>query len=89
MGLTNVVGTVIAAFMIEKVGRKALLSVSFLTMGLCMFVLGAGFSLSQLSQYSGQIALIGTMVYIFGFALGVGPIPALITPEVLPYKIRG
>ena len=62
-GLTKVVATIIATFLIEKAGRKTLLSTSFAIMGVCMFILAAGFSFQSLAAYSGNIALIGTKMF--------------------------
>ena len=42
VGTINVLGTVLAASLIERFGRKQLLSVSFSGMGLCMLLMSAG-----------------------------------------------
>lgn len=58
-------------------------------MGLSMLAMAAGFSLPVLDSLSAPIALIGTLAYILSFGLGVGPVPALIVPEISPPELRG
>lgn len=38
---------------------------------------------------SGSIALVGTLVYVLCFALGVGPVPGVLISEINPGSIRG
>ena len=54
-----------------------------------MFAMAAGFSLPALQPYAGTIAVVGTLSYIAAFALGAGPVPALIVPELNPLATRG
>lgn len=68
---------------------RQLLTYSYLGMGLAMLAMAAGFAIPALSKFSGPIALIGTLAYIMSFGLGVGPVPALIVPEISPAEIRG
>ncbi|GMH43045.1 hypothetical protein BSKO_10967 [Bryopsis sp. KO-2023] len=89
VGATNVLGTIFATSLMDKAGRKQLLTFSYLGMGIAMLSMAAGFSVEALSAFSGPIALIGTLVYIMSFGLGVGPVPALVIPEIAPAEIRG
>lgn len=41
-----------------------------------------------MQAYSAPIAVGGTLLYILAFALGAGPVTALIIPELNPAKIR-
>eukprot|EP00201_Polytomella_parva_P016169 CAMPEP_0175050930 /NCGR_PEP_ID=MMETSP0052_2-20121109/7518_1 /TAXON_ID=51329 ORGANISM="Polytomella parva, Strain SAG 63-3" /NCGR_SAMPLE_ID=MMETSP0052_2 /ASSEMBLY_ACC=CAM_ASM_000194 /LENGTH=628 /DNA_ID=CAMNT_0016315159 /DNA_START=128 /DNA_END=2014 /DNA_ORIENTATION=- len=89
VGATNVIGTLLAMSLIERLGRKQLLSNSFLGQAACMFAMAAGFSIPALQPYAGSIAIAGTLAYIFSFALGAGPIPGLIVAEINPLRTRG
>eukprot|EP01026_Neomeris_dumetosa_P069667 TRINITY_DN6898_c0_g1_i3.p2 TRINITY_DN6898_c0_g1~~TRINITY_DN6898_c0_g1_i3.p2 ORF type:complete len:325 (+),score=36.70 TRINITY_DN6898_c0_g1_i3:119-1093(+) len=89
VGLINIMGTLLAAFLIDRMGRKKLLLFSLLVQGTAMIVMAMGLSIQSMQQVSGIIALIGTLVYVLAFALGMGPIPALLLPEILPDKVRG
>lgn len=89
VGATNVIGTLVAASMMESAGRKQLLSNSFVGQGVAMLAMAAGFGMISLKPLSGTIAVAGTLAYIFAFALGAGPVPALMVPELNAAKIRG
>lgn len=35
------------------------------------------------------MALVGTLAYILSFAMGAGPVPGLLVPEITAARIRG
>jgi MFS transporter, SP family, galactose:H+ symporter len=89
VGVVNVVLTVVAMQLIDRVGRRPLLLVSLAGMGLSLFMLGLAFSLPQLSGSLGWIAVASLMVYVGSFAMGLGPVFWLILSEIYPLRIRG
>jgi sugar porter (SP) family MFS transporter len=89
VGLINVIGTVGAASLMDRAGRKELLRLSFSGMGLCMFAMALGLALPSLAPISGSIALFGTLAYVLCFAAGAGPVPGLLVPEITGDRIRG
>lgn len=89
VGATNVLGTVVAAGLMDKAGRKQLIGLSFAGMGISMLVMAAGLALPFLSGLTGPIALVGTLAYILSFAMGAGPVPGLLVPEITAARIRG
>lgn len=89
VGVVNVLGTILAASLMDKAGRKQLLSLSFGGMGIAMLAMALGLALPSLSGLAGPIALIGTLGYILAFAMGVGPVPGLLVPEITAAKVRG
>lgn len=58
VGVTNVVGTVVAASLMDRAGRKQLLALSFSGMGLSMLVMAAGLGIPSLAPYAGPVALV-------------------------------
>ena len=42
-----------------------------------------------LAGLTGPIALVGTLAYILSFAIGAGPVPGLLVPEITAARIRG
>mmetsp|Transcript_32753 Transcript_32753/g.92911 ORF Transcript_32753/g.92911 Transcript_32753/m.92911 type:complete len:552 (+) Transcript_32753:247-1902(+) len=88
-GLVNVLGTIAAASVIEKLGRKTLLYSSFTGQGICMLVMGLALALPALEAVRTPLVLFGTLAYILCFAVGCGPIPSLLVPEIAPERIRG
>jgi hypothetical protein len=58
IGVVNVLGTVVAASIIEKSGRTTLLKNSYIGQGLAMFFMAAGFSIPALQVCVGRGAVI-------------------------------
>uniref|UniRef100_T1KPP8 Major facilitator superfamily (MFS) profile domain-containing protein n=2 Tax=Tetranychus urticae TaxID=32264 RepID=T1KPP8_TETUR len=88
-----VVVTVGSASISDKFGRKVLLFVSGVGNTLSLFSLSVFFYLSDKNSNFGQnygwIALLSTIAYLSCFAIGYGPIPWAIAPEMSPYFARG
>ena len=89
VGVVNVVLTLVAMQLIDRVGRRPLLLVSLAGMALSLFVLGLAFALPQLAGSLGWIAVIGLMTYVGSFAVGLGPVFWLMLSEIYPLRIRG
>eukprot|EP00271_Cylindrocystis_brebissonii_P017621 TRINITY_DN4646_c0_g2_i1.p1 TRINITY_DN4646_c0_g2~~TRINITY_DN4646_c0_g2_i1.p1 ORF type:complete len:568 (+),score=107.20 TRINITY_DN4646_c0_g2_i1:97-1800(+) len=90
VGFANVIGTGIASWLMDREGRKKLLLLSFAGMGASMLLLAVTLSWQALSpEVSGVLAVAGTVAYVLAFSLGVGPVPALLLPEIFASRIRG
>lgn len=87
VGLTNVVFTVIAIFLLDRVGRKPLLLIG--TTGAVVGLVGLGlwFQVDALRQH-GIIALIALLVFMASFAVGLGPVFWLMISEIYPVGVR-
>ena len=88
VGVINVLGTIGAASLIEKTGRKDLLRLSFAGMGACMLTMSLGLAVPAASSISGILSFIGTLAYVLCFAMGAGPVPGLLTPELVGDRVR-
>jgi sugar porter (SP) family MFS transporter len=89
VGVVNVVLTLVAMQLIDRVGRRPLLLTSMAGMALSLFVLGLAFSLPQFHASLGWIAVGSLMVYVGSFAVGLGPVFWLVLSEIYPLQIRG
>ncbi len=89
VGIVNVLLTLVAMQLIDRVGRRPLLLVSLAGMAVSLFVLGLAFALPQLAGSLGWIAVIGLMTYVGSFAVGLGPVFWLMLSEIYPLRIRG
>lgn len=58
-------------------------------MGISMLAMAAGLYMKQLASLSSSIAITGTVAYMVFFALGAGPVPGLLVPEITPARLRG
>lgn len=81
----------IADFVVDKFGRKGLLTVSSLLTGICLLVLAVFFSLKNhhydVSGIS-WIPVVAVMVYAAVFKFGLGIIPIVMTAELFPARVK-
>ncbi|AEE27781.1 Major facilitator superfamily protein [Arabidopsis thaliana] len=89
VGVTNFAGALCASYLIDKQGRKKLLIGSYLGMAVSMFLIvyAVGFPLDE--DLSQSLSILGTLMYIFSFAIGAGPVTGLIIPELSSNRTRG
>jgi SP family xylose:H+ symportor-like MFS transporter len=85
VGAANMLATLIAIALVDKVGRRALLLAGAACMALPMFGLGALFS----QQSQGGLALAMVLLYIAGFAMSWGPVVWVLLSEMFPGAVRG
>lgn len=85
-GVVNLIFTLIAFALIDRVGRKKLLLVGSIVMGLCMLIIGYLFYSNHVSSY---FVLILIFVYIGAFACTWGAVLWVYVAEIFPNKIRG
>jgi sugar porter (SP) family MFS transporter len=85
----NVLATVIALVLVDRVGRKPLLYWGVGGMTLSLFLLAFAFhNQAVLGPSLGKIAIACLMVYITCFAFSMGPIAWIIVTEVFPLRLR-
>ena len=86
VGIINLLFTILAIWLIDKVGRKMLLLIGSSAMLICLIVIGAAF---QTGHTSGPLVLIFILVYVAAFALSLGPVVWVVISEIFPNRIRG
>ncbi len=89
IGVINVLMTVVAILLIDRVGRRPLLLIGLVGMVISLGILGLAFALPGLSSSLGLLAVISLMLYVGSFAIGLGPVFWLMISEIYPLKIRG
>ncbi|KAM7276173.1 hypothetical protein ACFE04_018039 [Oxalis oulophora] len=89
VGLTNFAGALTSSYLIDKEGRQKLLIGSYLGMAVSMFTIVSAISFPLGEDMSHNLSILGTLVYIFSFAIGAGPITGLIIPELSSNRMRG
>jgi sugar porter (SP) family MFS transporter len=88
VGVTNVVFTIVAVLLLDRVGRRKLLLTGTVGLTVALAVLGIYFSSNTLQQQAGWVALAALLVYIASFAIGLGPVFWLMISEIYPTGIR-
>ncbi len=89
VGAVNVLLTIVALRLLDRVGRRPLLLYGLVGMVLSLGVLGSAFLFSSLSSIVAWLAVISLAVYVACFAIGLGPVFWLLISEIYPLKIRG
>jgi sugar porter (SP) family MFS transporter len=86
IGFVNLIGTIVALAIIDRVGRKPLLMLASGGMALSLATLGVCF---LVQPPPGLLILLVIMTYVAFFAIGLGPGAWVVMAELFPTKIRG
>ncbi|RYE13879.1 MAG: MFS transporter [Sphingobacteriaceae bacterium] len=85
IGFINIVFTLLAILLIDRLGRKSLL-----LWGVAGMILSLAGTAYCFHEHIGGIYLVGCIfIYIACFAASLGPIPWVIISEIFPTKTRG
>jgi MFS transporter, SP family, galactose:H+ symporter len=84
IGVINLVVTIVSIRLIDRVGRRILLLVSLAGMAVTVGLLGVSF----VADFSSGVILVGMMLYIVSFAIGMGPVFWVLLGEVFPPRKR-
>ena len=85
VGTVNLTFTIIAIWMVDRLGRKPLMMIGSVGMGLSLL----GMGLMAYVQKTDLWVLLFILGYIACFALSVGPVTWVILSEIFPTRIRG
>ncbi len=86
VGLVNMLFTVVAIVLADRVGRRPLLLVATAGMGISLVLLGAAFRFPLLPA---SALLFIILLYIAFFASAMGPLVWVVMAEIFPTKVRG
>ena len=86
VGLVNMLFTIVAIVLVDRVGRKPLLLIAAAGMGISQLLLGAAF---RVEHFSGTGILLLILLYIAFFAMAMGPIVWVVMSEIFPTRMRG
>lgn len=85
VGTVNFLFTILSIWLIDKVGRKALLLVGSSVMAVCLFTVGIAFRHGT----TGTWVLFFILLYVAAFAISLGPVVWLVIAEIFPNRARG
>lgn len=88
-GMINFIFALPAFFTIDRLGRRALLLITFPLMALFLFMAGFGFYIPE-ENNEARIGVIITGIYLFAcvYSSGEGPVPFTYSAEAFPLYIR-
>lgn len=85
VGAVNLTFTVVAIVTVDRFGRKPLMILGALAMGISMVALGLSFFLGKM----GLLSLIFMLTYVAAFAMSWGPVTWVLLSEIFPNSIKG
>ncbi|KAE8675923.1 putative plastidic glucose transporter 2 [Hibiscus syriacus] len=88
IGVANLSGSIVAMLLMDKLGRKLLLLWSFFGMTIAMVLQVAAANTFMSGSGSLYLSVGGMLMFVLTFALGAGPVPGLLLPEIFPNRIR-
>lgn len=85
VGLVNLVFTLVAVWVVDRVGRKPLLLIASIGMGASLCLM----SLSLILNLQSLLVILFVLAYVASFAVAMGPIVWVVIAEIFPTRIRG
>jgi sugar porter (SP) family MFS transporter len=90
VGGINVLLTIVAVWLMDRVGRRPLLLVGTTGMLIGLITVACAFiGGSHLTGAAAIVAIVGLMFFQGSFAIGLGPVFWLLIAEIYPLKVRG
>jgi len=86
VGVVNLVFTVLAILLIDRLGRRPLLGVGLTGIAMCMLLLSYGFGSAEMNP---KIILVGILGFVASFAISLGPVMWVLFSELFPNRVRG
>jgi MFS transporter, SP family, galactose:H+ symporter len=86
VGVVNVLATVAAIFLVDRLGRRALLLIGVAGMMVTLTATGAVFAIGP--NKAAYFILGCVLLYIVSFAISMGPVFWLMSSEIFPNKLR-
>ena len=85
VGLVNMFSTILAVFLIDRIGRKGLIYVGVSLMVVCLIAIGLMFN----AGIKGLAFVSVFLVYIFAQAISISAVVFVLLSEMYPNKVRG
>lgn len=85
VGLVNMFSTILAVFLIDRVGRKGLIYFGVSVMIVCLVAIGIMFQ----QHVKGLLFVSVFLVYIFAQAISISAVVFVLLSEMYPNKVRG
>lgn len=74
---------------LDRIGRRRPLLYSLFGSGLSLVLLAAVSAFGKVGRMITWLSLVGILLNRIFFSVGLGPLPTVVTAEILPYAVRG
>ena len=89
VSIVQLFGTLIACFLVDKLGRRLLLWTNSLGMAISLIGLGIYFKIYQSTISISWLSILTSVLFSFFFSLAWGPVPWVYMAEIIPLRARG
>ena len=91
VGVVNVVMTVVAIWLIDRLGRRPLLAIGVAGMAVSLLTIAWAFNQagSQVDAVNARLVLIAIIGFVASFAISLGPVMWVLLSEIFPNEYRG
>lgn len=93
LAIVQVLATGVAAYVVDRLGRKLLFMISLAGMCACQVLLGVYFMIDASNHDTGKkiafLPLLSICIYLLSFSLGTGPLPWAMLGELIPNRVKG
>ena len=86
VGTVNFLTTILAMYLIDRIGRRRLLVAGFLGTGIAMLAIALAVVYSTLIP--SWVVIAALLLYIAAFAISLGPLPFVLMSEIFPLRAR-
>jgi len=86
IGIVNVTFTILAMWLVDKVGRRILMLIGAAGMALCYLIIGFLFKTDHLEGFELLIIILCTIAF---YATSLAPVTWVLISEIFPNRIRG
>lgn len=88
IGAVNVAATILAMWLVDRVGRRPLLLWGLAPMAASLAVMSLALSLDGNGDIGDVATIVCLAIYIIAFAISLGPLPYVLMSELFPAAIR-
>ena len=95
VGIVNLVATIVAILLIDKIGRRPLMICGLVIIAGSMLLLAYGFGMAdvgvdgELMNMNPGLILFAILSFVAGFGISLGPVMWVLFSELFPNRIRG
>jgi sugar porter (SP) family MFS transporter len=89
IGTVNVVATIVAMALIDRLGRRPLLIGGLIPMAASLIVLAVALTVGRGADWSNVLAVSCLGLFVFAFGVSLGPLPYVLMSELFPLALRG
>lgn len=89
IGTVNVIATIVAMGLIDRLGRRPLLIGGLMLMALSLIALALALLAGQGADWANMFAVACLCLFVMAFAVSLGPLPYVLMSELFPLALRG